>query len=192
MKLMQLTEINGVYADAYLTDESNKLIFLSVWGRDTALQEFIARLQMPKAENGIRDFHILSEKIRQFVTVPNVDDLEKTTIKTPDTILGVMTQMWIYDRLAVKPDNTNHRALMLYRTQDKRPDLWPVVKSVCPLPLLDHWQDIFLAMCFDKQWIKMLEHGSGMSGLYVHLGDDLDQVVSDMIRNVQLTLPNAA
>ncbi len=193
MSLFKISAIDGVYIDAFLTDESNRLVFLSLWGRDTALQELIARLQLPKSDNGIRDFHILGHNgERHFVTVPNVDDLEKNTFKTGNTIFGVLTQMWIYDRLATKADLTNHRGLILYHQDDGRPDLWPLVKTVCPLPLLDHWREVFLARCFEKQWIKFLENGFGMSGFYVHLGDDIEAVVTEMIHNQQLQLPENA
>lgn len=188
MQFFKISEIDGVFADAYLCDDE-RLVFLSVWGRDTALQEFIARLQLSKSENGIRDFHIEGENVRQYASISNIDDLEKTTIKTSaDTVLGQLTQLWIYDRLAIKPDTVNHRALMLYKTHDARPNLWPLVKSVCALPLLDHWQDLFLATCFNKQWIRILENGYGVSGFYLKLGEDVEPVVSDMIHTRALTL----
>lgn len=193
MSLFKISAIDGVYVDAFLTDESNRLVFLSLWGRDTALQELLARLQLPKSDNGIRDFHLLGDDgQRHFVTVSHVDDLEKNTFKTGSTLFGMLTQMWIYDRLSVKADLSNHRALMLYRPEDPSPDLWPLVRTVCPLPLLDHWREIFIAKCFEKQWIRILENGFGMSGFYVHLGDDIETVVSDMIHCDQLTLPETA
>lgn len=193
MSLFTITSIDGVYVDAFLTDESNRLVFISLWGRDTALQELLARLQLPKSENGIRDFHLLGQDgQRHFVTVPNVDDLEKNTFKTGNTIFGVMTQMWIYDRLSIKADMTNHRAIMLYRMSDPQPDPWPLIKTVCPLPLLDHWRDVFIAKCFEKQWIRLLENGHDMSGYQVHIGDDVEDVVSDLIHSQQIALPETA
>ncbi len=59
--LLTLSAIHDVYADAYLADDSGRLLFLSVWGRDTALQELLARLQLPRSDNGIREFTLSHE-----------------------------------------------------------------------------------------------------------------------------------
>jgi len=40
--LMQLDVIPDLYVDASLVDTCDKLLFLSLWGRDTAIQEFLA------------------------------------------------------------------------------------------------------------------------------------------------------
>ncbi len=187
--LFKLSVIADVYADAFLTDDSNTLLFLSIWGRDTALQEFLARLQLSSSNNGIRDFHIVGNGMDQYVRVPNVDELDKTTSKTSrDTIYGELTQLWIFDKLAVKPDLTNHRALMLYSVDDLKPDPWPIIKTVCPLPLLDSWRKTIIDVFTQHQWINELSKGYGMNAFYIELNDDLQNVMTDMINENKLTI----
>ncbi|HEB56630.1 MAG TPA: hypothetical protein ENI98_10065 [Gammaproteobacteria bacterium] len=189
MELLKISAINDIFVDAYLVDEANYLLFLSLWGRDTALQEFIARLSLPASENGIRDFHVVGHGHDRYVQIPNVDMLDKTTAKTSgNTIFGQLTQLWIYDKQAVKPDMSNRRAMMLFRESDN-PDPWPTVKTVCHLPLLDHWREAFLNCCHKREWLRKLDKGFGMSGLLIELGDDdVESAITEMIRNRELML----
>lgn len=188
-RLFSLSAIADVYADAYLADDSGNLIFLSVWGRDTALQELLARLQLPRSENGIRDFNLVGEDGKKLVSVPNIDELEKVTTKTGQTILGDLTQLWIYDKLASRPDIVNHRGLMLHNPDHGLTDPWPLLKSVCPLPLLDTWKDIMLAKCRQKKWIQSLNNGVGITGTLIEFDDDLEAMMTQMIRQGELALP---
>jgi len=43
--LGSIDECPDLMVDGVVLDENDTLIFLSTWGRDTAIQEFIARLQ---------------------------------------------------------------------------------------------------------------------------------------------------
>jgi len=189
--LFELSEISGVFTDAALTDDTGNLLFISVWGRDIAMQELLGRLQLPKSENGIRELTIQRNSLYKKVQIPNVDDLDKTAYKvTKPTIYGELAQMWIYNKIAITPDLSNHRALMLYADDDKKPELWPLVKSVCHLPLLDHWKDAFIKKCFDNDWIRYLDNGFGIKGVFIELNDQVEDVMSQMIQNYQLTLPD--
>lgn len=189
METMSISAIRDLFVDALLTDDSGHLIFMSVWGRDTALQEFIARLQLPLSENGIRDFRVIGEQSTKtkYVQIPNVDSLEKMSAKTSrNTVFGQLTQLWIYDKLVAQPDRANHRAIMLYQPGDI-PNPWPLVRSVCHLPLLDHWRDAFLDRCRRQSWLRDLE-GIGIQGVIVEMDDAVEDVITEMIRKRVLTL----
>ena len=191
--LMTLSAIPNVYADAYLADDSGHLLFLSVWGRDTALQELIARLQLPRSENGIREFTLRQDDFKCMVQVPNVDELDKMTTKTPShTVFGTLTQLWIFDKRAVRPDRVNQRALMLYDPEAGPVDPWCLLKAVCPLPLLDEWKTILLERCWQQGWIKDLNNGTGVAGLSIELNDELEFSMTELIQHGALTLPLTA
>ncbi len=186
--MMTLSAIADVYADAYLADDSGSLLFLSVWGRDTALQKLLARLQLPRSENGIREFTLASGEFKKLVRVPNVDELDKATLSVGLTIFGPLTQLWIIDKLALDPDLVNHRALMLHGVESPV-DPWPLVKTVCPLPLLDEWRECFLSRCRQRQWIRSLENGVGIAGTLIELDDELEPMITEMIQRGELILP---
>ncbi|MCG7928965.1 MAG: hypothetical protein ABW104_18020 [Candidatus Thiodiazotropha sp. 6PLUC2] len=189
--LFKISAIADVYADAYLADDSGNLLFLSVWGRDTALQELIARLQLPRSENGIREFNIIGNYTKYLVSVPNVDDLDKISLGVSQTIFGKLTQLWIYTKLAILPDLVNHRGLMLHADDQTDIDEWPLFKMVCPMPMLDEWREVFLNRCHKKQWIKPLTNGVGVAGTLIELDDELEPLITNMINEGELTLPNS-
>ena len=56
--LMQIDVIPGLYVDASLVDAYDKLLFLSLWGRDTAIQEFLAGISLANEEGGINSFFL--------------------------------------------------------------------------------------------------------------------------------------
>lgn len=45
---------NGLMLDAVVTATDNKVLFLSVWGRDGVMQHFFAALTLPLSEGGLR------------------------------------------------------------------------------------------------------------------------------------------
>ena len=96
--LMPITETPGLYADAVLTDDGNNLLFLSLWGRDTAVQEFRARLSLPVHEGGLDNFHLEG---LPFVQIGNPERLVTDSGRTPSQLIfGSLVHLWLYDRLA--------------------------------------------------------------------------------------------
>ena len=49
-------------ADACVGDDQGNLIFLSIWARDTAVQEFLARLTLGRDEQGLDQFHVITDQ----------------------------------------------------------------------------------------------------------------------------------
>src|SRR5690606_32007983 len=125
-------------------------VFLSVWARDTAVQEFLARLTLARSEQGLAQFHIVTEHGASIpVFVGNVEDLEKRTTRAfRRTLFGSLVHLWLFDKRCVKPDKANATALaLLPRTASNHNErLWALVQETCPLPLLDHWRDTVLEL----------------------------------------------
>ena len=192
--LMPITETPGLYADAVLTDDGNNLLFLSLWGRDTAVQEFRARLSLPVHEGGLDNFHLEG---LPFVQIGNPERLVTDSGRTPSQLIfGSLVHLWLYDRLAVEPDRANRRALLLYRPEEEskiggqtslRDRLWSLVTETCHLPLLPAWRDTLLEAFQAAGWIKTLQ-GIGVAAYALDLGDDeVEKVVSRLIRERRLT-----
>lgn len=194
--LMPITETPGLYADAALTDEGHNLLFLSLWGRDTAIQEFRARLSLPVHEGGLDSFRLEGQGM-PFVQVGNPERLMNDSGRTPpQVIFGSLVHLWLYDRLAVEPDRANRRALLLYHPGEGstaegetslRQRLWSLVTETCHLPLLPAWRDTLLEAFQAAGWIRDLQ-GVGLSAYALDLGDDeVENVVSRLIREHRLT-----
>jgi len=149
--LHELVECPGLYADSCITDDSSNLVFLSLWGRDTALQEFIARLTLPNSDHGLDQFalHCPEPYSRVPVQVPRVDRLEQRSTRTyRRTLFGSLVNYWLFDQRCIEPDKANSFSFCLYPQGacDEDARLWWLVKETCPLPLLDHWQGAVLAV----------------------------------------------
>ena len=191
-KLFKVDEISDLYVDSYLTDEHGNLIFVSFWGRDITINEFIARITLNDAEYGIRKFHLIDPDtgIEKSVHISNKDDLEKHTGRVTTKVFGDMVQGFIYEKMTIKPDYQSGKALILF-VGDDEPDTWDLVKEVCHIPLIDHWKESLLETFSDQgndtPWIKKLT-GVGINAIRIEFDQEsLEEVVSDQIQNGQLT-----
>ena len=185
--MYKIDEVSDLYVDAFLMDQS-QLIFLSVWGRDTALQEFFARLTLPKSEQGLREIHLenLDTNQTHFVDIPDIEKLDKTTGRAQTKVFGQLSHVFIYDKLAIKPDALNNRALLFY--QNEQPDIWEIVKEACHLPLLDHWKKTVLSTFQEQGWIQTL-NGVGINAIKINfVQEDVERLLESAIKDGDLTL----
>lgn len=191
-KLFKVEEISDLYVDSYLTDEHGNLIFVSFWGRDITINEFVARITLNDAEYSIRKFHLIDPDTgtEKAIHIRNKDDLEKHTGRVTTKVFGDMVQGFLYEKMTIKPDYQSGKALILF-VGDKEPDTWEMVKEVCHIPLRDHWKEPLLEK-FGRQgndtpWIKKLT-GVGINAIRIEFDQkSLEKVVSDQIKNGQLT-----
>ena len=76
--LYRIEECPDLMADGCVGDERGNLVFLSVWARDTAIQQFLARLTLGPDEKGLDQFHVITEHGSSIpVFVGTVENLEK-------------------------------------------------------------------------------------------------------------------
>ncbi len=163
--LFRIDECPDLMADSVVGDEHGNLVFFSFWARDTAVQEFLARLTLARDEQGLNQFHVVHEQGSAIsVFVDNVDNLEKRTTRAyRRTLFGALTNVWLFDRRCVKPDKANASALVLLpRDSVHRTDrLWRLVQDTCPLPLLDHWREPVLELLQSRQMLTALPRSLG-------------------------------
>ena len=160
--LYRILECPELMSDACLCDESNTMLFLSVWGRDTAIQEFLARLTLKPSED--RGLNVLNLR-EPFggnainVSIGSIGMLEKRTARTfRRTLFGSMIHLWLLDKRCLSPDRANATALALLfkNAPDRVERLWALVKEACPLPLLDHWRDRILELLCSHNMLSQL------------------------------------
>jgi len=103
--LYRIDECPDLMADGCVGDEQGNLVFLSIWARDTAIQEFLARLTLGRDEQGLDQFHVITEQGGSIpVFVGNVENLEKRSTRVfRRTLFGSMVNLWLFDRRCVKP-----------------------------------------------------------------------------------------
>ena len=187
--LYRIDECPDVMADACVGDDQGNLIFLSIWARDTAVQQFLARLTLGRDEQGLDQFHIITDQGGSVpVFIGNVDRLEKRVTRAyRRTLFGSLTNVWLFDRRCVKPDKANASALaLLPRDSTHRLDrLWKLVRDTCPLPLLDPWREPVLELLQAKSMLTRLPFALGaLEGHRLAIDvPTLTQVLGGLIRS---------
>ncbi|HSH28984.1 MAG TPA: hypothetical protein VK971_03665 [Thiohalobacter sp.] len=191
--MLALPEVPGVYCDAHLVDDSG-LRFLSLWGRDTAIQAFLARLSLPEREGGLGRFSIGGPQDPEGrCHVPFVDPqrLCRTTARLAGSVFGELVQLWLYDRLAVEPDRASGRALLLHRSDEPWPEdaLWMRIKHSLWLPVLDHWRDTLLARLREMDRVRPLT-GYRVGAVLIDLSEPqrIEEEIAFLVRSGRLTL----
>jgi hypothetical protein len=190
--LYRIDECSDLMADACVCDEQGDLIFLSVWARDTAIQQFIARLTLGRSEGGLDQFHLVTGQGGSLpVFINAADRLEKRLTRVyRRTLFGSLVNLWLFDTRCTRPDKSNASALaLLPRSVDPVSRLWQLVKETCPLPLLDHWQDAVLTLLRERDMLRNLPTALGpVQGFRLALDvPALTQVLGELIRNGALT-----
>jgi len=191
--LYRIDECPDVMADACVADESGHLVFLSLWARDTAVQQFLARLTLGRAEQGLDSFHIVLEQGGSLpVFIADVERLEKRSARAyRRTLFGTLTNLWLFDQRCIQPDKTNACALALLPRDSSHQSerLWALVQQTCPLPLLDHWRDAVLDLLHTHEMLRRLPLALGpLTGIQLAMDVGvLTQSLGDLIRAGVLT-----
>ncbi|HCF0987686.1 TPA: hypothetical protein NI674_006233 [Pseudomonas aeruginosa] len=191
--LFRIDECSDLMADVCVCSEQGDLIFLSVWARDTAVQQFLARLTLGRDQDGLDQFHLITEQGGSVpVFVPSVERLEKRLTRSyRRTLFGSLVNLWLFDSRCTRPDKSTASALALLprSVADPTSRLWQLVKDTCPLPLLDHWQSPVLGLLREHQMLQDLPVALGpLRGF--RLGLDvpvLTDALSALIRQGALT-----
>ncbi|MCK0545824.1 hypothetical protein JTE78_24545 [Pseudomonas syringae pv. aptata] len=189
-QLFRIEECPDLYVDACICDEQRNLIFLSAWGRDTAMQEFLARLTLGTTENGLDQFHIVMNDHR-IPVFPDTDQLEKrTTRQLRGTLFGSLLHLWLFDQRCSQPDRANHSAYALInQAHDPFDRLWPLVVDTCPLPFLPHWREPVMEVLTAHNMLRPLPGAIGSVTawrLSLQL-DVLEKALGELIRVGKLT-----
>jgi hypothetical protein len=163
--LYRIEECADLMADACLCDDDRRLTFASIWGRDTAVQEFLARLTLVAGDHSLDHFHLLTdEHVSIPVFVGDTDRLEKRQTRAlRRTLFGSLLNVWLIDKRCLTPDKANGTALALLPkvTTDSSQRLWRLVQDTCSLPLLDHWRDSVLEVLRAKSMLTPLSFALG-------------------------------
>jgi len=141
--LYRIDECLDVMADAYVGDESGNLVFLSLWARDTAVQQFLARLTLGRDEQGLDTFHIVLEQGGSLpVFIGDVERLEKRSARAyRRTLFGTLTNIWLFDKRCIQPDKSNASALALLPRDSSHQSerLWALVQETLGLAACLTW-----------------------------------------------------
>ena len=191
--LMAIPDIQNVYTDGFLLDEKGIVSFISLIGKDTAIQEFRARWSVPVSQGGLTDFQVETPTGTARLNLGNPERLEFYSGRLSTDIFGDLVQVFVFKKLVQSPDLVNREAMQLLKGDNVNDteSLWTLVKNLSPLPLLDDWKMLILDLFREKGWIKKLT-GSGISAHSINIPEeDLAQLLMANIQSgALLALPD--
>jgi hypothetical protein len=189
--LATVLEAFGLFSDAAVADKLGNLFFISLWGRDTVIQEFLAKLTLSTKEGGIRSVTIEWMGSRYSYSLSNIESFNKQTGRTAaNTVLGPMVQLWLYQEVLEKPELVAGRAALLNsmtETENVENRLWNLLRKTSKIPLLPHWQKRVLKICRENGWIQF-NSGFCIDLYLIELPDaEFEGIIGDEIRTQRLT-----
>lgn len=211
--MFQIDQCADVFVDGCVRNEASQLMFLSLFGRDTATKELLARIQLGKNQDGLQELRLkgLGDQAGQTHTiyVGDPNRLEKYTGRLPKgNLFGNLTHMWIFDPIIQAPDKGAQQAWLVERiSADKtahelhmRARAWDAVCHLSSVPLLPHWREAVLEAIWPTMVCEFGKSGTGdynprfseplggMSAVRVRLTEQFEATISSLIRDGTLTL----
>ncbi len=164
------------FVDVCLRDEAGKLLMLSVYGRDTAIRELQAKIQLGgKHKDGLTELVLkpaedVGIRLPQRVSVGDPSVLEKVTGRLPRCLYGNLTHMWLYNPVIKAPQKGADFAWIVVRTpkpgfpvnrgtpeaQVVLDRLWAAIKHLANIPLLEHWQTPVLKAVVQSKMVLIM------------------------------------
>ena len=200
--MFQVEEFPEIWVDACLRNSDGRLMFLSLYGRDGSVMQFLAALELGRTERGVDRFHLVNGAQRHPTDVESTDRLAKQSVRLPrQNLFGQLSHMWLYDKALQTPDRANRIAWVMSQRAASDDNqgvaagierVWRTVLDLSPVALLDHWRDPLLSWCREKRAIEALDDPvypaiGRIEATRVSLSDHFVQFVSDGVRSGLLT-----
>lgn len=194
--MYMLTEQSDVFVDALAADHHAQLLFVSAYGRDTSIQQFMARLHQASREGGVDELSAVEQfgqKPLLKVLVGDPKRLEKTTGRLARTgLLGNLVHAWIFDPAVLSVDHAGRSAWILDDGDDPRGRLdeaWRLVREISPVPLLDAWRGPVMAHVQATGGFVSPPCIGRIRAFRVELQDEFPTWVSQSLREGHLVAP---
>ena len=176
--LWGIREFSDVFLDALVRNEAGQLMFASLYGRDTAIQQLLAAFSLPVTSGGVDRITLkpvkapprpgdgvagvvtlhpeapAGEDHRGIAFIGDASRLTKLAGKLPRrSLFGPVSHVFIYDPMVIDPDTANGRAWVLTfgnDGQDHRQSVWAMIQRISPVPLIEAWCEPVLAALGEK------------------------------------------
>lgn len=208
-RLYRIEEFPEIFVDACLRDSEGQFMFLSIYGRDGSIMQFIAAMELGGQERGVQRFHLVnSAGERHPVDVGGTDRLTKHDGRLPrQNLFGPLSQMWVFDKRLQQPDRANRIAWVLHQEAGAKASfdggpvtnvtlqdrVWKTIVGLSPVALLDHWRQPLLTWCENKRATQALGDAiypaiGPVQAVRVSLTDHFVGFIRDGVKNRTLTL----
>lgn len=183
---------HNLFSDAFFIKDE-KLLFASVYGRNSNISSLIGQLSTNTKEYILNSIgftldaavvHPLGKTARHF------DGLTKKVTKISTSNFGVLNHLMMINTDLIKIDLEKASAWVV-REQMIGDDIWPVVKSLSSLPLLDAWSEEIVSRLCESENIQYFMDGVvsrsvtiiGLNAAYVSLPEDFEILISSLVKS---------
>lgn len=188
--MIHIKQQASVFCDGFVANDTG-ILFASFWGRNTSLQQFLARMELPIHEDGINELTFeVSKETSQTFFLQNVKNMQKLSGRVTSTIYDKdLSQVFIYDKSTLKIDCATYRATILYfdNTQIDHQTIWKLLKELSPVPLLGTWMTHIINKCNQDGYLVKVNGFGGVSALIINLHEtEFERSISKMIKDQRL------
>jgi hypothetical protein len=188
--MFSVQEVQDIFCDAMVVDGNSRLMFASVYGRDTGVQQLFAAFGLSVQSGGLDRLtiqHGVSEVVGLAVD-PN--RFEKFTGRLPrENLFGNLSHSWIFDPALINVDKVNRSAWVLCQGQDTDPTLitariWDRIKQLSQVALLDAWSSVLLSRWHESGIGEtgQLRSIGAIQAFHVSLPEDYLEQVSSLLK----------
>ncbi|OCG64118.1 hypothetical protein A9G48_04125 [Gilliamella sp. wkB18] len=188
--ILTLQDIPDLKCDCCIANNDSELIFLSVWGKDTAMQELCAKLTIGETtKHGLTDIKLNHHR----VFLAEGKHYAKRTLKVTKTLFGSLIHAFIFDKRIIEPNRDSNSMISIYKVEDvstRHNRYFDAIKTLSSVPILEHWADEIVSIAKQQGMIK--EHKAivgDVDATTIIVNDTiLTQIMSQKIRDGILTL----
>jgi hypothetical protein len=197
--MYKLMELSDLYSDACIRDETGRLMFISLYGRDTAILQLLAAMTLKDTEGGISTFRLSIKDCNNIETIERVrvdasDRLQKHSGRLPnENLFGNLVHAWIYDPALIQPDKPNRSAWYVLNKkflreseQEAMQGVWGLYKTLSPVPLLDDWMGAVIEAtptCVSNMSDCDYSPIGNVTAIRVMLPEDFPEIISGMVKS---------
>lgn len=201
--LYPIKELQDIFVDACVRAPDGELAFVSVFGRDGAVQQLYASLHLGIQDGGIRQLTLIDPGSSQAIAAVPIGDprrLDKYSGRLPkDNLFGNLVHTWIYDGSLLTPSKATGSAWLLVDRETQEHDdeslearIWSLIEQLSPIPLLPHWRAVVLGMLGDQLASNLDETPYASVGRIhasrITLPDSFSQAISGFVSTGSLGL----
>ncbi|WP_392560307.1 hypothetical protein [Orbus mooreae] len=155
-----LKDIPDLMCDGCVVDSDDNLIFLSVWGRDTAMQELLGKITIGSSSNmGLAEIRLLNHlNLLTHAKLTKDREYDKRTQKFQHPLFGTLNHAWIFDSRTKTPCRTSQSTILMFDSETSQgvidDCLFESIKHLTSIPLLDHWKKSVVTIAKEHDMIQ--------------------------------------
>ncbi|MCT6866451.1 MAG: hypothetical protein M3Z63_00080 [Gilliamella apicola] len=156
MEIFTLDDFPDLKVDCCITNDKSELIFISIWGRDIALYELLAKITLDTAGGNHLISRIKYNKDYYIQLRSNITYTKK--IEKVKTSFGFLTQVFIFDERILKANPETKSRIILSKITDERPTAhyFSAIQEISTIPMLKSWSNEIISIV--NQCEMMIEH----------------------------------